>query len=54
MIGSGIASSATTSRAVRGQSVRALAVLKVSEDGDITVFRNGQPIVTMLPSGSIR
>ena len=30
------------------------AVLKVSEDGDITVFREGQPMVTLLPSGNVR
>ena len=40
--------------AARSLSHQALAVLKVSEDGDITVFREGQPMVTLLPSGNVR
>ena len=40
--------------AAKSLSHHALAVLKVSEDGDITVFRQGQPIVTLLPSGNTR
>ena len=40
--------------AARSLSRQALAVLKVSEDGDITVFREGQPMVTLLPSGNVR
>jgi DNA integrity scanning protein DisA with diadenylate cyclase activity len=40
--------------AAKSLSHHALAVLKVSEDGDITVFRQGQPIVTLLPSGNAR
>ncbi len=37
--------------AAKSLSLRALAVLKVSEDGDITVFRHGRPVATLLPSG---
>ena len=40
--------------AAKSLSNHALAVLKVSEDGDITVFRQGRPIVTLLPSGNVR
>ncbi len=40
--------------AAKSLSNVALAVLKVSEDGDITVFRSGRPIVTLLPSGNAR
>jgi len=40
--------------AAKSLSNHALAVLKVSEDGDITVFRVGQPVVTLLPSGNVR
>ncbi len=40
--------------AAKSLSHHALAVLKVSEDGDITVFREGRPIVTLLPSGNAR
>lgn len=40
--------------AAKSLSQRALVALKVSEDGDITVFRGGHPKVTLLPSGSIR
>jgi hypothetical protein len=40
--------------AAKSLSHHAMAVLKVSEDGDITVFREGQLIVTMLPSGNVR
>ncbi|MET0662183.1 MAG: hypothetical protein ABWZ42_03535 [Ilumatobacteraceae bacterium] len=40
--------------AAKSLSHHALAVLKVSEDGDITVFREGRPIVTLLPSGNVR
>ncbi len=40
--------------AAKSLSNHALAVLKVSEDGDITVFRQGRPIVTLLPSGNAR
>lgn len=40
--------------AAKSLSHHALAVLKVSEDGDITVFREGQPMVTLLPSGNVR
>ena len=40
--------------AAKSLSHHALAVLKVSEDGDITVFREGQPMVTLLPSGNAR
>jgi len=29
----------------------ALTVLKVSEDGDITVFRDGEAVATLLPTG---
>jgi hypothetical protein len=40
--------------AARSLSHRALAVLKVSEDGDITVFFDGEAVSTMLPSGNAR
>ncbi len=40
--------------AAKSLSLRALAVLKVSEDGDITVFRRGRPVATLLPSGLSR
>ncbi len=40
--------------AAKSLSQRALVVLKVSEDGDITVFRNGTPKATLLPSGAVR
>lgn len=40
--------------AAKSLSTRALAVLKVSEDGDITVFRDGAAIATLLPSGNSR
>ena len=38
----------------RSRCRRWLTVLKVSVDGDVTVFRQGQPIVTLLPSGNAR
>lgn len=37
--------------AAKSLSHAALVVLKVSEDGDITVFRNGSAVATLLPSG---
>jgi hypothetical protein len=37
--------------AARSLSQHAVAVLKVSEDGDITVFRGGEIMATLLPSG---
>jgi len=37
--------------AARSLSHRALAVLKVSEDGEITIFRDGEMIATLLQSG---
>lgn len=40
--------------AAKSLSLRALAVLKVSEDGDITVFRQGAAVATLLPSGFSR
>lgn len=40
--------------AAKSLSHRALVVLKVSEDGDITVFRNGATVATLLPSGNAR
>ncbi len=40
--------------AAKSLSHRALVVLKVSEDGDITVFRDGAAIATLLPSGTGR
>ncbi len=40
--------------AAKSLSHHALVVLKVSEDGDITVFRDGIPVATMLPSGNAR
>jgi len=38
--------------AAKSLSHRALVVLKVSEDGDITVFRSGASVATLLPSGT--
>jgi hypothetical protein len=40
--------------AAKSLSHRALVVLKVSEDGDITVFSNGAVVATLLPSGTSR
>ncbi|NND73837.1 MAG: hypothetical protein HKN44_02420 [Ilumatobacter sp.] len=40
--------------AARSLSQAALVVLKVSEDGDVTVFRDGAPVATLLPSGNSR
>ncbi len=40
--------------AAKSLSLRALVVLKVSEDGDITVFRDGAAVATLLPSGNAR
>lgn len=40
--------------AAKSLSLKALAVLKVSEDGDITVFREGAAMATLLPSGNTR
>ncbi len=40
--------------AAKSLSQLALAVLKVSEDGDITLFRDGAPVATLLPSGNAR
>jgi hypothetical protein len=37
--------------AAKSLSNRALVVLKVSEDGDITVFSDGDVVATLLPSG---
>jgi len=37
--------------AAKSLSLRALIVLKVSEDGDITVFRDGEAVATLLPTG---
>ncbi len=38
--------------AAKSLSHQALVVLKVSEDGDITVFSNGAVVATLLPSGT--
>ena len=38
--------------AAKSLSHHALVVLKVSEDGDITVFRDGHTVATLLPSGT--
>ncbi len=40
--------------AAKSLSHRALVVLKVSEDGDITVFSDGEAVATLLPSGTAR
>lgn len=40
--------------AAKSLSHRALVVLKVSEDGDITVFSDGAAVATLLPSGTAR
>ncbi len=40
--------------AAKSLSHRALVVLKVSEDGDITVFSDGDAVATLLPSGTAR
>ena len=37
--------------AAKSLSNQALVVLKVSEDGDITVFSDGEVVATLLPSG---
>jgi DNA integrity scanning protein DisA with diadenylate cyclase activity len=40
--------------AAKSLSNRALVVLKVSEDGDITVFSDGAAVATLLPSSTGR